>query len=104
MPVARLMALPLALAVASTTGFALTASPKMALAETDETLQQRIEESGTAYDEAQQRVAELQAKIDANEERIAQIEAELPGKKLAAAESIRAIYKMHQGTNVMYPI
>lgn len=99
MPVARLMALPLALAVASTTGFTLAASPKVALAETDETLQQRIEESGTAYDEAQQRVAELQAKIDANEERIAQIEAELPGKKLAAAESIRAIYKMRQGTN-----
>ena len=66
MPVARLMALPLALAVASTTGFALVASPKVALAETDTTLQQRIEESGAAYDEAQQRVVELQAKIDAN--------------------------------------
>ena len=62
-------------------------------------LQQRIEDSGSAYDEAQQRVDDAQAKIDANEQRIGQIEAELPAAKQSAATSLRAMYKMQQGSN-----
>ena len=76
----RLMALPLALAVAASTATGL-ANPRVARADEMSDLQQRIEDSGSAYDEAQQRVDDAQAKIDANEQRIGQIEAELPAAK-----------------------
>lgn len=96
---ARLLALPLALAVSTSAGLAaLTAAPQAAFADSLDTLQQRIEDSGSAYDEALQRADELQQKIDANEQRIAEIEAQLPEKKRAAAEAVRALYKMKQGT------
>ena len=60
----RLMALPLALAVAASTATGL-ANPRVARADEMSDLQQRIEDSGSAYDEAQQRVDDAQAKIDA---------------------------------------
>ncbi len=94
----RLMALPLALAVAASTATGL-ANPRVARADEMSDLQQRIEDSGSAYDEAQQRVDDAQAKIDANEQRIGQIEAELPAAKQSAATSLRAMYKMQQGSN-----
>ena len=93
---ARLMAMPLALAVAVSGAAVATVAPTIARADSISDLTQRIEESGTAYDEAAKRVEELQAKIDANEQRISELEAELPEKKEAAAESIRTLYKMQQ--------
>ena len=93
---ARLMALPLALAVAGSAGLPAVLAPTTAYAGSLTELAQRIQESGAAYDEAEQRVEELQAKIEANEQRIAEIEAELPEKKQAAADSIRTLYKMRQ--------
>ena len=90
------MAMPLALAVAVSGATVATVVPTIARADSISDLTQRIEESGTAYDEAAKRVEELQAKIDANEQRISELEAELPEKKEAAAESIRTLYKMQQ--------
>lgn len=90
------MTMPLALAVAVSGAIVATVAPTIARADSISDLTQRIEESGTAYDEAAKRVEELQAKIDANEQRISELEAELPEKKEAAAESIRTLYKMQQ--------
>ncbi len=92
----RLLALPLSLAVA--TSAAGLCVPKVARADTLDELQQRIVQSAASYDEAQRSVEELQEQIEANEELVAQIEAELPAKKQAAAESIRAQYKMQQSS------
>lgn len=95
---ARLLALPLAFAVAASTGAAtLSVAPQAARADSLDTLQQRIEDSAATYDEAAQRVEELQQKIEANEQRISEIEAELPQKKRAASEAVRTLYKMNQG-------
>ncbi len=94
---ARLLALPLAFAVAASTAAAALVVPEVARADSLETLQQRIEDSSAAYDEAAQRVEELQEKIDANEQRISEIEAQLPEKKRAASEAVRTLYKMNQG-------
>lgn len=61
-------------------------------------IQQQIQETSTAYDEASARVDSVQAQIDANEARISEIEDMLPSKRAAAADSIRMLYKMQQGT------
>lgn len=91
----RFASAPLALAIAASVGAgAVLLTPGTARADSLEVLQQRIEESNTAYEEAVAHVDELQQEMDANEERIAQIEAELPEKRAAAAESMRTIYKM----------
>ena len=94
----RIAAAGLALALAAGS-VALTAAPGVARADSLEELQQRIEESNASYDQAQQRVEDLRRQIEDNEERIAQIEAELPQKKEAAADSIRVMYKMRQGSS-----
>ncbi len=83
------------------TGLALAAlialAPAVpARAATLEELQQRVQESGEAYDQAQQRVDDLQGQIDQNEQRISEIETQLPRKRAKAAESIRTLYKMQQ--------
>ena len=60
-------------------------------------IQQQIQQTSTAYDEASARVDSVQAQIDANEARISEIEDMLPSKRAAAADSIRTLYKMQQG-------
>ena len=77
---------------------ATLATPRTVLAASIDQIQQQIQETSTAYDEANARVESVQAQIDANEQRIAQIEDLLPGKRAAAADSIRLLYKMQQGT------
>ena len=77
---------------------ATLATPRTVLAASIDQIQQQIQETSTAYDEANARVESVQAQIDANEQRIAQIEELLPGKRAAAADSIRLLYKMQQGT------
>ena len=96
-PHARLLSLPLALAVAACGAIpAATLAPTTARADTVSDLTQKIEESGAAYDEAAKRIEELQAKIDENEQRISELESQLPEKKAAAAESLRTLYKIQQ--------
>ena len=77
---------------------ATLATPRTVLAASIDQIQQQIKETSTAYDEANARVESVQAQIDANEQRIAQIEEILPGKRAVAADSIRLLYKMQQGT------
>lgn len=69
-----------------------------AQAETLEELQAKVEKTNSDYDAANQRVAELQKQIADNEARIAEIEQQLPEQRLKAAESIRAMYRMQQGS------
>lgn len=69
-----------------------------AQAETLEELQAKVEQTNSDYDAANQRVAELQKQIADNEARIAEIEQQLPEQRLKAAESIRAMYRMQQGS------
>ena len=77
---------------------AALAAPRTTLAASIDQIQQQIQETSSAYDEANARVESVQAQIEANEERIAQIEELLPAKRAAASDSIRALYKMQQGT------
>lgn len=77
------------------------AMPAVARADTTDELQEaqeQVQASTAAYDEAVARVEELQEKIAANEERVAQIEEELPGLRERAAESMRVLYRMQQGS------
>lgn len=77
---------------------ATLATPRTVLAASIDEIQQQIQQTSAALDEANARVESVQAQIDANEQRISQIQAELPGKRAAAADSIRLLYKMQQGT------
>lgn len=77
------------------------AMPAVARADTTDELQEaqeQVQASTAAYDEAVARVEELRDKIAANEERVAQIEEELPGLRERAAESMRVLYRMQQGS------
>ena len=69
-----------------------------AQAETLEELQAKVEQTNSDYDAANQRVTELQKQIADNEARIAEIEQQLPEQRIRAAESIRAMYRMQQGS------
>ena len=79
----------------------LAASPAPALADTTSDLQAaqaEVQQCNQAYEEATDRLEELQDQIDANEGRISQIEAELPAQQELAEDSLRALYKMQQGS------
>ena len=95
-PAERIAAIAIAATIA---GLGFGARPATALAETYEELQQRVEDSTAAFDEAMANVEEIQVEIDANKEKIAQIEAEIPEQRKRAAESMRTLYKMHQSSN-----
>ena len=97
-PAERIAAIVLAATIA---GIGLAARPAAAKAETYEELQQRVEESTAAFDEAMANVERIQGEIDTNKEKIAQIEAEIPQQRARAAESMRTLYKMHQSSNVL---
>ena len=78
------------------------AAPTVAQADATEELQQAqaaVQESIAAYDEAVAYVEQIQADITANEERIAQLEEELPEMRERAAESMRTLYRMQQGSS-----
>lgn len=61
-------------------------------------VQAQVAEATASYDEASARVAELEEQIQANEQRVAEIEAQLPGAREQAADSMRTLYKMQQGS------
>ncbi|MGI6535552.1 MAG: coiled-coil domain-containing protein [Eggerthellaceae bacterium] len=81
-------------------GIAATA-PQSAFADGGDTgaevseLQQRVEETASAYDEASQKVEQLQKSIDENNASIAKIKKELPQKQQDAAAAMEAMYKMN---------
>lgn len=89
----RIIALTLAATIA---GLSLLASP--AQAATYAELQQQVEEATAAYDEALSNVERIQGEIDENEARISEIEQELPERRGRAGASVRALYKMQQGS------
>ena len=76
----------------------LVAMPYTAYAESLEDLQANIEKSNNDYNNATNQVADLQQKIQDNEARIKEIENQLPEQRSRAAESIRAMYRMQQGS------
>lgn len=85
-------------------GIAATA-PQYAFADGGDTgaevseLQQRVEKTASAYDEASQKVDELQQRIDDNNASIAKIKKELPAKQQDAAAAMEAMYKMDNQTS-----
>ncbi len=94
-PAQHITTLAVATAVA---GLCIIARPAIGYAATYEELQQQVEDSTAAYEEALANVDQIQGEIGENEEQIAQIEAELPEQRAKAAESLRTLYKMQQSS------
>lgn len=94
-PAQHITTLAVATAVA---GLCVFARPAIGFAATYEELQQQVEDSTAAYEEALANVDQIQGEIGENEEQIAQIEAELPDQRAKAAESLRTLYKMQQSS------
>lgn len=61
-------------------------------------LQERIESSGAAFDEATAKAAELEKQAAENRRRIDEVQAQLPEQREKASAAINASYKMHQDT------
>ena len=59
-------------------------------------LQQQIESTAAAYDEATARVEELERQIADNEAKIKELQADLPEQRERGAEALRALYKLQQ--------
>ncbi len=95
-PVQRIATIAIAATVA---GLGLGLSPIPASAETYEELQQRVEDSTAAYDEALANVSQIQGEIDENEAKIAELEEQLPAQRDRAADSLRTLYKLQQSSN-----
>ena len=60
--------------------------------------QSALAQANSDYDAAQGRVDELQAQIDENEAHVAELEAQMPELRERAADSMRTLYKMQQGS------
>lgn len=81
---------------------AATFAPLPALASTDDDVAataKRVEEANDAYDAAVKKLDDIQGQIDDNQARVDQIEEQLPGQRQKSADSIRALYKMHQSSD-----
>lgn len=88
------------LALAATmAGACLVSQPAIAHAASYEELQERVESSTAAYEEAKANVAQIQGEITENEGKIAELEEKIPAQRQRAAESIRTLYKMQQSSN-----
>ncbi|WP_242622266.1 hypothetical protein [Olsenella sp. Marseille-P4559] len=94
---ARTGALVIALVGAITLG-AGAARPAIAWGDTLDDLQAKVGETNEALDTANDKVTQLEQQIDDNQQRVAEIEAQLPDARAAAAQSIRAQYKMQQSS------
>lgn len=95
-PARKLLALGLVASLALGTAFM---APSRALAVTDAELSAEIERCSLEYQAAQAKVDDLLVQIADNETRLADIEAILPEQRLRAANSVRHLYKFHQGGN-----
>jgi len=99
----RLLALPLAAtlafaafgAVPSGVAFADDEAPELIYTEPTE-LQQRVEASAAAYNQAVAELEDLQARIDENGKRIAKIEKALPKQQEKADTAIVSMYKLSE--------
>lgn len=74
------------------------ARPSVALGDTLDDLEAKVERTNDDLTAANDKVAQLQQEIDGNQQRIAEIETQLPATRAAAMQSIRAQYKMQQGS------
>ncbi len=78
------------------------AAPASAFAETTDIdaapseLQQQIESTAKAYDEATARVADIERQIADNQAKILQLESDLPNQQERGASAMRALYKLQQ--------
>ena len=97
--VAHKRRLAIGLVATVTVAVALSCNVMPAHATTLEDLQQQVQESSQAYDEANGRVTDLQQQISDNQARIDALEAQLPEQREKASDSIRTLYKMQQGTS-----
>lgn len=74
------------------------ARPTIAWGDTLDDLETKVEQTNDELTAANDKVAQLQQQIDDNQQRISEIEAQLPDARATAAQSIRAQYKMQQGS------
>ena len=74
------------------------ARPTIAWGDTLDDLEAKVEQTNDELTAANDKVAQLQQQIDDNQQRISEIEAQLPDARATAAQSIRAQYKMQQGS------
>ena len=89
----------LALALACTMAVGIGAArPTIAWGDTLDDLEAKVEQTNDELTAANDKVAQLQQQIDDNQQRISEIEAQLPDARATAAQSIRAQYKMQQGS------
>jgi len=77
---------------------ATTWAARPARAATVDELQAKVDQSVQAYDDATAEVNDLQAKIEDSQAKIDEVNAQLPQQRKLAEDSLRSLYKMHQGT------
>ncbi len=77
---------------------ATTWTARPARAATVDELQAKVDQSVQAYDDATAEVNDLQAKIEDSQAKIDEVNAQLPQQRKLAEDSLRSLYKMHQGT------
>ena len=77
---------------------ATTWAARPARAATVDELQAKVDQSVQAYDDATAEVNDLQAKIEDSQAKIDEANAQLPQQRKLAEDSLRSLYKMHQGT------
>lgn len=77
---------------------ATTWAVRPARAATVDELQAKVDQSVQAYDDATAEVNDLQAKIEDSQAKIDEVNAQLPQQRKLAEDSLRSLYKMHQGT------
>lgn len=77
---------------------ATTWAARPARAATVDELQAKVDQSVQAYDDATAKVNDLQAKIEDSQAKIDEVNAQLPQQRKLAEDSLRSLYKMHQGT------
>ena len=107
--VAARLSLPVALsALIAMAALSFVCHTPLAFAETDNIddvpseLQQRVEETSAAFNEATVKVKELEQRIDENTARIAELEEKIPVQREKSAAAMRVTYKLnHDGYSLV---
>ena len=94
-PAAVLLAIAVMMTAFSGAAFADDEGPDTASMEPSD-LQQRVESSAHAYDDAVAQVEDLEARIDENSKRIVEIEKNLPAQQEKASQAVVSMYKMSE--------
>lgn len=101
------LVLVLALALIASLGGGL-AVPRAAFGATDaiddepDALQQQIEQSAAAYDEASKQVADLEQQMADNQARIAELEQQLPQQQGKSGDAMRTLYQLQQNGSSLF--